>query len=416
MTKHEGLVALTAGAALSRSVPTQAAEVNGSFPIIELRQYTLHPGKRDVLIDLFEREFVESQEAQGMKVIGTFTDMDRPDRFVWLRGFSSMDARLAGLTAFYGGPVWQANRSAANATMIDSDNVLLLDAFGTVGEFKLPPSRPALGEEMPAGLITATIYYLKFPPSDAVSLFEKQIAPRLESGGVRPLASFLTKGRTNNFPRLPVREGEHLLVWFAAFADDKDRQAHQSAFANAAEAIAPLLAREPEVLRLKPTSRSLIRAAPQHEWQDFNFLHGTWNVTHRRLKARGVGSTEWIEHQGTADTRPLLDGLCNVEEHRIKDLAFSGMALRCFDRTIKQWRIYWVSDRDGVLQPPVQGRFKQGVGHFEGTDVDGDRPVNVGFLWHKITASSARWEQSFSYDGGKTWETNWTMDFQKAGH
>ena len=93
-------------------------------PVVELRQYTLHPGKRNVLIDLFDREFVEPQEALGMKVIGQFRDLERPDRFVWLRGFSDMPSRKQALTDFYGGPVWKANREAANATMIDSDNVL----------------------------------------------------------------------------------------------------------------------------------------------------------------------------------------------------------------------------------------------------------------------------------------------------
>ena len=349
-----------------------------------------------------------------MKVIGTFTDIDRPDRFVWLRGFKDMDARLSGLTQFYGGPVWQANREAANATMIDSDNVLLLDAFGAAGEFDLPASRPTLGDHAPSGLVTATIYYLNSPPGDAARLFDEQIRPRLQSGGIQILGSFMTKGRTNNFPRLPVREGEQLLVWFAAFADDSDRQVHQPAFDGAANLMAPMLAREPELLRLKPTPRSLIRAAPTHEWADFDFLHGNWNVTHRRLKARGVGSHEWVELQGTAETRPVLDGLCNVEEHRIEGADYAGMALRCFDRTIRQWRIYWVSNRDGVLQPPVQGGFDLGEGHFEGTDMDGDRPVKVRFLWHMITPSSARWEQSFSYDGGESWETNWTMDFLRA--
>src|SRR5437868_13140589 len=95
-------------------------------PVVELRQYTLHSGKRDVLIDLCDREFVETQEAVGVKAIGQFRVLDHPDRFVWLRGFPDMTSRAKALTDFYGGPVWKAHREAANATMIDSDNVLLL--------------------------------------------------------------------------------------------------------------------------------------------------------------------------------------------------------------------------------------------------------------------------------------------------
>ena len=94
--------------------------------VIELRQYTMHPGRRDELIELFEREFIETQAAVGMHVLGIFCDADRDDRFVWLRGFTHMAARRLGLQAFYGGPVWQAHRSAANATMVDSSDVLLL--------------------------------------------------------------------------------------------------------------------------------------------------------------------------------------------------------------------------------------------------------------------------------------------------
>src|SRR5512138_1028911 len=81
-------------------------------PIVELRQYLLHPGQRDTLIDLFDRELVETQEATGMTLIGQFRDLDDPDCFVWLRGFADMPARLRALHAFYGGPVWKKHRQA----------------------------------------------------------------------------------------------------------------------------------------------------------------------------------------------------------------------------------------------------------------------------------------------------------------
>jgi quinol monooxygenase YgiN len=90
----------------------------------------LHPGRRDELIALFDREFVETQEAVGMTVLGQFRDLDDPDRFVWLRSFADMAARKEALTRFYGGPVWRAHRERANATMIDSDDVLLLRPVG----------------------------------------------------------------------------------------------------------------------------------------------------------------------------------------------------------------------------------------------------------------------------------------------
>ena len=415
-TVTDGVRIALAGAALIGTAPqaAQAAELQGSFPIVELRQYTLHDGQRDVLVDLFEREFVESQEALGMKVIGTFTDIDRPNHFVWLRGFRDMDSRLKGLASFYGGPVWQSHRSVANATMVDSDNVLLLHAPDRAAEFALPPARPALGADAPSGLVVATIYYLKDDPGSALPVFEGQVKPALEKAGVHPLAWFTPESTANNFPRLPVREGERVLVWLAAFTDIADHKAHIGAIEAAAKPLASLFAQPPEVLRLKPTSRSLIRGLPDPDGaHDFDFLHGRWQVHHRLLKARGAGSNEWVEYQGTADTRPLLAGLCNVEEHRISGRN-SGVALRCYDRSAKRWAIYWVGDGDGLLGPAVYGGFQGNEGLFEGDDTYEGKPIRVRFLWRKLSSSSARWEQSFSFDAGHSWETNWIMDFKRA--
>jgi len=414
-TVASGLGLLLAGAALAvpSSAQAESSKLEGPFPIVELRQYTLHDGRRDELINLFEREFVESQEAQGMKVIGTFTDLDRPNRFVWLRGFHDMNSRLAGLSGFYDGPLWKAHRDAANATIDDSDNVLLLHASSGSAEFALPDSRPALGEQAPSGLVVATIYYLKAPSADALAAFEKNVVPALEKRGIHPLAWFTPEPSPNNF-RLPVREGENVLVWFAAFAGPEDHSAHRSALKSAEAQMKPLLARDPEVLRLKPTSRSLLRGLPAAGGvHDFDFLHGRWKVHHRLLKARGVGSHEWTEYDGTAETRPLLGGLCNVEEHRITGRS-SGVALRCYEKTAKRWAIYWVGDADGLLGAPVYGGFDGADGQFEGRDVEGGRPIVARFHWQKISPGSARWEQSYSYDNGKSWEKNWIMDFTRS--
>ena len=130
-----------------------------SSPIVELRQYTLLPGMRDVLIDLFEAKLVESQETTGMKIIGTFRDLGDETKFVWLRGFGSMDSRGRSLGDFYGGSVWKSNRDAANRTMVDSDDVLLLRPARAGSAFTLDDERPPLdaGNGLDRGIVEATI-------------------------------------------------------------------------------------------------------------------------------------------------------------------------------------------------------------------------------------------------------------------
>ena len=155
-------------------------------PVVELRQYALVPGQRETLIALFEREFIETQEARGMTVIGQFRDLNNPDRFVWLRGFDDMPTRARALHEFYGGPVWKTHREAANATMIDSDNVLLLRPARTNSGFCLENlKRPPHGnKEDSNGLIVATIYHLSGNThGDFLQFFEYDLEPKLTSPG-----------------------------------------------------------------------------------------------------------------------------------------------------------------------------------------------------------------------------------------
>jgi quinol monooxygenase YgiN len=151
-------------------------------PIVELRQYTLHPGQREALITLFDREFVESQEELGMVILGQFRDLDNPDRFVWLRGFETMPSRAKALASFYSGPAWKANSAAANATMIDSDNVLLLRPASARCGFPAPGiTRPPAGHtESLASVILATIYYCDHPFDDEfLYFFDSRARPAL---------------------------------------------------------------------------------------------------------------------------------------------------------------------------------------------------------------------------------------------
>lgn len=231
--------------------------------VLELRQYTLHPFKRDVLVDLFEREFVETQEAAGMRVLGTFRDLDDPDRFVWLRGFADLSVRAPALRRFYGGPVWQAHRSAANATMIDSDNVLLLRPALAGSGFEVDrPLPPRDAVAIPPGRIEARIHYLDAPATQAQLQAFDAIRPAFEVAGARLLAVLVSEPAPNDFPQLPVREGEWVLAWFAQFRDGESHERGRAMLAASLQwrefedGLSRNAPRRPDTLRLAPTARS----------------------------------------------------------------------------------------------------------------------------------------------------------------
>jgi hypothetical protein len=231
--------------------------------VVELRQYTLRPGARDTLVSLFDRAFLEAQEAVGLRVIGQFLDLDDADRFVWLRGFADMPSRAEGLQAFYGGPVWAAHRDEANATMIDSDDVLLLRPAWP-GAALAGGTRAAAGAAQPApGVLLAWVFALPAPAADAVlAQCRTQRAPELEAAGALQQGWYVSKAAPNNFPRLPVREGENVLVCFSLFASEPLAAkallgpGGQRMEAALGESQAQLLQR----LRLAPTARSALHA------------------------------------------------------------------------------------------------------------------------------------------------------------
>jgi hypothetical protein len=236
--------------------------------VVELRQYTLRPGQREVLIELFDRELVDSQDAVGMRIIGQFRDLDDPDRFVWLRGFAAMDGRRAGLTRFYGGPVWAEHKAAANATMIDSDNVLLLRPVTRGGGFPALPARPAVGSPVPATLIAGTVFPLPSAGDEQefLDFLHDHVDPLLEQPGRRSLTELRTEPAVNNFPALPVRSGEHVVVRFSAFDSPDDHASYQHRLRDLPlwrEKVRPeldaRLAGPPQRLRLRPTARSRLR-------------------------------------------------------------------------------------------------------------------------------------------------------------
>lgn len=148
---------------------------------------------------------------------------------------------------------------------------------------------------------------------------------------------------------------------------------------------------------------------------DFDFFHGRWSVANRRLKQRHVASNDWDEFPAEDTCRGMLGGVANVGEIVFPTKGWSGLTVRLFDTAKHIWSIYWINSRNGVLTPPVHGRFENGRGLFYGDDDDDGRPVKVAFRW-QAHPRTPYWEQAFSTDDGKTWETNWTMQMTRIGN
>jgi hypothetical protein len=252
-------LALAAGAITASVVDSDVLFADTpEIMVVELRQYTLRGGRREDLITLFEREFIEPQEALGLHVLGIFRDLDDPDRFVWMRGFRDMAQRRAGLQSFYTGPIWKTHNRAANATMLDSDNVLLLHPLAKSDGLLAPQWVTS------NGIVRVSIHTLaQVPAASFTEFFEGTMRPMITEAGGSLLGTLVSETQANDYPGLPVREHEPVFVWLTRF-DNAEREAQftrslaqRSGWRDKVpESLWPALMRKPEVLRLSPTSRS----------------------------------------------------------------------------------------------------------------------------------------------------------------
>ncbi|MFZ6736036.1 NIPSNAP family protein [Undibacterium sp. Ji42W] len=267
-------IALMGAALLGTVTTSNTAEVAGSATadeccnIIELRQYVTYPGKRDALISLFEKRFIESQEETGIRVLGQFRDINDPYHYTWLRGFPNMEMRRQSLTDFYSGKTWQTYRNEANATLYDNDDVLLLRPASAGSGFRLDShTRPAPGSIVPrTGVVVATVYHFTQEVTpDFISKFNERLLPIFERHGAHIMARFVTEKSRNTFERLPVRENVNVFVWFSSYPDRAAYESYLTKLAGDAlwrdQAFADLyksLQRWPEIIMLEPASRSLL--------------------------------------------------------------------------------------------------------------------------------------------------------------
>jgi hypothetical protein len=145
---------------------------------------------------------------------------------------------------------------------------------------------------------------------------------------------------------------------------------------------------------------------------DFDFELGTWKIHLKRLPHPLTGSTTWVEFDGTSVTRKVWAGRAQLEEFETDGSAghIEGLTLRLYNPQSHQWSLHWANSKDGTLAQPTIGEFKNGRGEFFDQERWNGRSILVRYVWSDITPNSAHFEQSFSDDGGKTWEVNWITD------
>jgi hypothetical protein len=159
-----------------------------------------------------------------------------------------------------------------------------------------------------------------------------------------------------------------------------------------------------------PAKPASIERDGQH---DFDFEIGSFKIHLKRLLHPLSGSNTWVEFDGTSVTRKVWDGRADLEEFEVDSPTghIEGLTLRLYNSQTRQWSLYWANNKNGAMSlPPNVGEFKNGRGEFYAQDTYNGRVVLVRYVWSDITANTAHFEQSYSDDGGKTWEVNWITD------
>jgi hypothetical protein len=152
---------------------------------------------------------------------------------------------------------------------------------------------------------------------------------------------------------------------------------------------------------------------PRDGQHDFDFELGRWKVKLKKLAHPMHGSHEWSEFEGTSVTRPLWNGRAQVEEFEADSPVvghIEGMTVRLYSPTAHQWSLNWANQKNGHFDVPTVGEFRDGRGEFYDGEAFEGLMILVRYVWSNITKTSAHFEQSFSDDGGKTWEVNWITD------
>lgn len=156
--------------------------------------------------------------------------------------------------------------------------------------------------------------------------------------------------------------------------------------------------------------------APGDHQHDFDFEFGAWTAKLSRRLRPLTGSEEWVAYEGTSVVHPLWGGKANAGELDVSGPAgrIEGLTLRLYDPTTRQWTVRFASSRDGELTPGLVGGFSGGRGEFHDEETLDGRPICVRFVFSEVNRTTFRFEQAFSADEGRTWETNWVATFARV--
>jgi hypothetical protein len=428
-----------------------SADSSGSSDLIrslELRNYVLRSGKRDVFIPYFENNFIGSQQDLGAHILGQYRVKGEDDHFFWLRGFGGMTTRSRYLPAFYYGPYWKAHRDTANAMLANNDNVNLLMPLVLRGDSLVSgPGVPVNSFRRNTGIAVVDFFVSNTKLDQLKKVFSGDYLSLLRRLGLTDYSLWVCEQGLNDFPRLPVFQDKNLLVMISYYPNEEAFEAKRSEIARS---LTPKLKDDLDdaitirhTLILYPTQATLqrwglrtfpdpavegiklsfqrdggLRIVPSatSSKHDYDFLLGRGTVHHKVLHSRLSGETRWVESDGTRQTVAILRGLGNIESHSFTTADGArreGLALRLFRPKTRLWRLYWADSQHGTLDIAQIGSFSNGVGSFLAKDEFDGKPVIVRFQYDKRDPAKPTWGQAFSTDNGRTWEWNWFMYYNQ---
>ena len=239
-----------------------------SLNVFEIRNYLLQPHMREHFIDYFEANFITTQTAVNMYVLGQFRLLGEPDHYVWIRGFDNMQSRTDSLMGFYEGPVWKKHRTTTNGMIIDSDNVHLLRPLDanldlTCGQTAKTVAAALADSSISPhnGLIVIDIYQAALGKRDAlIEAFQTKIAPIYQTENVQLRGLFVAEMSENTYPRLPAFQNADEFVVITAYPDEEQGQSTYARLApTISQSLGSFLSAPPESLLLTPTLRSPLR-------------------------------------------------------------------------------------------------------------------------------------------------------------